>query len=760
LLKVISCLAVQHDFRFVLVAAVVCLLASATAFWLHARAVAPKGLSRSYWLALTGMACGSGVWATHFIAMLAYQPGFETGYLPLGTFGSLLIAMGVAAAGFAIATAPSLNRLQRVGLGGLALGGGIAAMHYFGMASFRTQGEVTWDRAYVAASVILGVTLATVALHVARDGRTVGRRLAAAGLLTVAICALHFTGMAAVTITPDPTVVVPTSVLSSGVMVAIVAILALAFIAAAAWTVRIDASSRRGALVTLRTAIDAMPDGLAYFDPHGRCLVWNRRYAELAPSGPWLTDGFTMEDVLRAGLADGRYPEAIGREQAWLAALLVQLDGSTSPFEYQLSDGTWMRFEQRKMADGGTLIVSADITEFRARAETLARAKADAEAANRAKSEFLANMSHEIRTPLNGVVAVADTLCRRNLAPEEREMAELIRSSGQTLELLLSDILDLAKIESGRLSIEAASFHLADLVRSAATLAQFAAAEKGLAFRLEIAPDLEQTVLGDPVRVRQVLTNLLSNAVKFTAKGQVAITASRSNDARVRIEVADTGVGFDTADYDQIFGRFQQADGSIVRRFGGAGLGLSISRTLAELMGGILDGNGAPGEGARFWLELPLEPHQGAVVVTEATGEISLDRPLRILLADDHPTNRKVVRLLLSAAAVDIVEAEDGAQALAALDQGRFDVVLMDMQMPVMDGLTAVREIRRREAGDGRAAMPIIMLTANALAEHVEQAAAAGANLHLTKPVKAAGLFAAIDQVLSDEDRMVEIAAA
>ena len=377
-------------------------------------------------------------------------------------------------------------------------------------------------------------------------------------------------------------------------------------------------------------------------------------------------------------------------------------------------------------------------------------ARRAAEEASRSKSDFLANMSHEIRTPLNGVVAMADALARSGLGPREREMVDIVRSSSDTLERLLSDILDTAKIESGQLTIEPAPFHLADIVRETAALWRPKAEEKGVALVIEIAETAERRVYGDAVRIRQILTNLVSNALKFTAQGEVRLSVEDVADDRVRFSVTDTGVGFEPDQKARIFGRFHQADGSITRRFGGTGLGLTISRELAELMGGSLDCDSQPDVGSHFWFETPLPLARAAAAVDAPVPESGSDAvPLRILLADDHPANRKVIEVLLSGASAELVCVADGSEALEAYRAGGYDLVLMDMQMPVMDGLTATAEIRAFERQCGRGRTPVLMLTANAMPEHIEAGRKAGADGHLAKPVTMATLFAGIDQVLT-----------
>ncbi|MDR3512342.1 MAG: ATP-binding protein [Caulobacteraceae bacterium] len=389
--------------------------------------------------------------------------------------------------------------------------------------------------------------------------------------------------------------------------------------------------------------------------------------------------------------------------------------------------------------------------------QAMAKALQAAEAANRAKSEFLANMSHEIRTPLNGVMGIASALGRTDLAPVQREMVELIGASAHTLEALLSDVLDLARIESGRLALRDEPFDLGDSLRLVAGLFEARAKDKGLAFRTTISPAARTMVRGDVVRLRQIVSNLLSNAVKFTQEGRVSLQVEAERaDGRLRVglSVIDTGMGFDAEVGRRLFQRFEQADGSITRRFGGAGLGLAISRSLADAMGGALTASATPGKGAIFTLKLelacaeeqaPAEPEPpDAVAETPAQGGAAPPPPMRVLLAEDHPTNRKVVSLILQAIGADLVCVENGALAVEAASRESFDLILMDMQMPVLDGLDAIVAIRAQEQREGRERTPILTLTANAMAENADASAAAGADGRLTKPIAAERLIAAV----------------
>ncbi|MFN3512222.1 MAG: ATP-binding protein [Phenylobacterium sp.] len=387
----------------------------------------------------------------------------------------------------------------------------------------------------------------------------------------------------------------------------------------------------------------------------------------------------------------------------------------------------------------------------------LVAAKEAAEAANKAKSEFLANMSHEIRTPLNGVMGIAGALARTPLAPDQAEMVELVETSAQTLEALLTDILDLARIEAGRMEIRPEPFDLATSVNACAALFEASAKAKDLELKVEIEPYALGAYEGDAPRIRQILTNLLGNAVKFTSEGEVKLKVSARRDettTHLTFQVSDTGIGFDEATRQRLFGRFQQADGSITRQYGGTGLGLAISRSLAEAMGGGLEAEAEPGKGATFTLQLELPRRHGAVEMWGEHENAVPEEPevgaMRVLLAEDHPTNRRVVELILGAAGVDLIAVENGADAVDEAARGDFDLILMDMQMPVMDGLTAIRAIRRREAKQGRHT-PIYTLTANAMPEHAQASMAAGADGHVTKPITAERLLHVVEQVWSEK---------
>jgi signal transduction histidine kinase/CheY-like chemotaxis protein len=387
--------------------------------------------------------------------------------------------------------------------------------------------------------------------------------------------------------------------------------------------------------------------------------------------------------------------------------------------------------------------------------ESLLEAKAQAEAASQAKSAFLATMSHEIRTPLNGVLGMTQALAADpTLTPGHRARLETIRQSGEALLAILNDVLDLSKIEAGKLELESIEFDLEQIARNAHASFKPLAAEKRLDFKLEIRPEARGVYLGDPTRVRQVLFNLISNALKFTERGEIGVLIERLADGDLRLSVSDSGVGIDPAHLDRIFGQFEQADATSTRRYGGTGLGLAICRDLCSLMGGAITAESDPGRGSKFVITLPLpkvaastaarSPQPAAQPLEEAEGS-----GVRVLAAEDNATNQLVLKALLAQVGVEPVVVENGALALEAWRTSRFDLILMDIQMPVMDGIEAAKAIRQEEAELGRARTPIIALTGNAMAHQVAEYAAVGMDAHVPKPIEVRVLFPTMEKLLA-----------
>ena len=388
-------------------------------------------------------------------------------------------------------------------------------------------------------------------------------------------------------------------------------------------------------------------------------------------------------------------------------------------------------------------------------------AKELAEEANLTKSQFLANMSHEIRTPLNGVLGMTQVMALNPLTEPQRERLDVIQQSGATLLCVLNDLLDISKIEAGRLELELAPFDIRDVAAGAYSTFTSIANRSGVSFSLVIAPEAEGRWEGDSTRVRQVLYNLISNAVKFTTEGQVLVSIGRmAPDAGggLSITVSDTGIGIAPEVLPKLFQKFIQADNTMTRRFGGTGLGLTISRNMAELMGGSIEVESELGKGTTFRVALPL-PRLGPTIHllapptlsdTNDTDDCGLEG-MRILAAEDNATNQLVLKTVLHALGLEPVIVENGQLALDAWSKEPFDLILMDIQMPVMDGAAATREIRRIELESGRPRTPIVTLSANAMKHHVAEYLSAGMDAHLAKPIQIGKLYATLCAVQAGE---------
>nr|WP_247712977.1 ATP-binding protein [Qipengyuania intermedia] len=399
----------------------------------------------------------------------------------------------------------------------------------------------------------------------------------------------------------------------------------------------------------------------------------------------------------------------------------------------------------------GIVVSARDVTERVELEGKLKRAMRHAENAARAKAQFLANMSHEIRTPMNGVLGFADLLARMELDPEAERYAELIARSGRSMMMLLNDILDISKIESGQLVINYETFDLPRLVEDCAGLYMSGAKEKGIKLGVSCPPALPRHIQSDPLRLRQILLNLIGNAVKFTESGAVTVSVLQE-EGRLAIAVEDSGIGIDPKRFEHIFDPFIQEEASTTRRFGGTGLGLSISRQLAELLGGDLTVDSMPGIGSRFMLRIPLQEVDldGMTDETQerrAANRLAPPPSASVLLAEDHDVNRMLVSAMLEQLGQRVTVAHDGAEAVkmtldAAQSDAPFDLVLMDIQMPGCDGYSATRTIRKN--GVPSSQLPIIALTANAFPEDIAAAQEAGMQAHLAKPLVFEELTAAL----------------
>jgi len=508
--------------------------------------------------------------------------------------------------------------------------------------------------------------------------------------------------------------------------------------------------------VQMETALDNISQGLCMFDKDQRLVICNERYVTMyGLTAEQVKPGMTLDEIVALRTQSGVYLAGDADEYLidWRDPELPVAD-----WLQKLSGGRVFAIARRPMEGGGWVATHEDFTErhrlhtrneqqnelLREQEQGLLAAKEQAELSNRAKSEFLANMSHEIRTPLNGVLGMAQSLQNDLLSPPQREKVAVILDSGATLMAVLNDVLDVSKIEAGKLEISGADGDIVKTVGRIRRLFLPQAEAKGLDIDFVCPPDFPRWLHYDPVRVGQCVSNLLSNAIKFTQTGTISVELSArelDSGTLVSIEVADTGIGMTSDTLERLFASFTQADGSTSRRFGGTGLGLTIARQLARLMGGDVTVVSEPDRGARFTFSFGAAAANRPEIDVDAPADPIAPQPLdkralrnaRILLTDDNVVNRQVIKLFLAPFGALIVEAENGRVALEKLAAEHFDLVLLDIHMPVMDGQQTIKAIRGSDA-DWRT-IPVIALTANAMSGDRERYLALGMDDYLSKPV-------------------------
>jgi signal transduction histidine kinase/CheY-like chemotaxis protein/HAMP domain-containing protein len=490
----------------------------------------------------------------------------------------------------------------------------------------------------------------------------------------------------------------------------------------------------REARARLTDAIETISEGFSLYDAEDRLVVCNSRYRELfASHADVMVPGTPFESILQAATERGLIKDAEGNRDAWIKERVARHREGGHTHVQRRSDGRWIQVSERKTTNGGVVAIYADITEMKHREAELAAARDAADEANRSKSSFLATMSHEIRTPMNAVIGMSSLLLDTGLSEEQRDYASTIRDSSETLLTIINDILDFSKIEAGRMDIEAQPFDLRDCVESALDLVSNRASEKHLDIAYLFEGEVPPAIKGDVTRLRQILLNLLSNAVKFTHKGEVVLTVE-SKDDRLEFAVRDTGIGLDEEGKSRLFQSFSQADSSTTRKYGGTGLGLAISKKLAELMGGTMWVESAgPGHGSTFHFTIRGERAdlpQGTR--REFVGAEPALQGRRILVVDDNATNRRILALQAAKWGMVVKDTEAPERALQILMRESFDVAILDMHMPGMDGATLAARIR-----EARHDLPLVLFSSVGHQEVSDGLFAA----RLGKPLRQSQLF-------------------
>jgi signal transduction histidine kinase/NO-binding membrane sensor protein with MHYT domain len=735
----------HYDRRLLVMAMLICLTASAAALSAYARATSSARTRRRAWCLAAGSLLGSGAWASHFIWMAAGMANSLMGFEFLDAALAWLCAVvGFSAGALVAASRPTLARRA---LGGAvwALTAGVSQL--LATIALRLPATLEWRAGPALAGLGLAFVLSIAGLLLAGDGRRRRRGAAAAVLLTLSFVAMHFMAMSGLVMHPAPALYGPT-VFSRETLATGVSLVAVLILLNGGGMLAVDRFSKASALQALHNGLDQAPTALGFYDGTHRLAVWNRAYADMMEVyGMRAVAGMRWKDMVGVPIAKGQVdPEIlhragkhrIGYEEVHFGELLTP-------------DGRCLDARVAPVRDGGFVVVLNDVTELHKLAARETEARKLAEDASRSKSEFLANVSHEIRTPLNAVLGMVQVMGRNRLSKAQRERLNVIDAAGRTLLSTLNDVLDLTKIEAGKLELEPHAFDLEEVVGLTAAAYAPLAAQKDLAFEVRIAPEAAGAWVGDSTRVRQVLSNLISNAVKFTSAGRVELAVT-ARDGGLAFAVRDTGIGIAPEKLGAIFEKFTQADASMTRRFGGTGLGLAICHQLVGLMGGELEVTSRQGEGACFAFWTPLARGAARAPAAAAARPQAPARPLRILAAEDNPTNQLILTALIEPLGAELTMASDGREAVEAAARQAFDVILMDAQMPVMNGMEAALEIRRREAEAGAARTPIIALTANVMQHQLAEYAQAGMDGHVAKPIEAPKLFEAIAAAVEDGD--------
>jgi two-component system, sensor histidine kinase and response regulator len=762
-----------YDTRLVVLSVFIAVVASYTALDLAARVTSARGGSRYLWLSGGASAMGIGVWSMHYIGMLAFRLPVPVQYDWPTVLLSLLAAIFASFVALFIVSREKMGTLQAL-VGCVIMGGGIAGMHYIGMAAMRLQAMCHYSPAIVALSVLLAFVISLVALWLTFHfrGETISwgwRKIISALVMGAAIPVMHYTGMAAASFAPSTLVHEDLShalsISSLGIASVIVVtfmVLGLSLLTSlvdrrfSAQALELEASEMRYHQI-LESALDAFVG----MDTSGLITDWN---AQAETTFGWLRSEATGQMLSHMIIPD-RYRDA---HERGLRHFLVSGEGPMLNKRIEITalrrDGSEFLVELAiyAISGGGTLRFAAfvrDITERKRSEQELLTAKEAAEQSNQAKSEFLANMSHEIRTPLNGIMGMTELALDTELTPEQREYLDTVKMSADSLRSVINDILDFSKIEAGKIDLEVIDFNFRDCLGLTLKTLALRADEKALELLCEVAPEVPEIVRGDSNRLRQVVFNLVGNAIKFTDKGEVALTvqieAEDGQDCILRFTVSDTGVGIPKDKHESIFDSFSQADTSTTRKYGGTGLGLTISTRLVAMMGGKIWVESEPGRGSKFQFTVRLGAGDAQEIKVAIVGPPELLRGVKVLVVDDNRTNQRILDGMLGRWEMKPTLVEGGEEALvelfAAREAGKpFALILTDMHMPGMDGFALVERIRQRPE---LSTATIMMLTSAGHRGDAARCQELGVAAYLLKPIRQSELREAIARALGAHEQ-------
>jgi signal transduction histidine kinase len=585
--RIVGCISVDHDLRLVVLAALICLFSCFTACGVTQRAREGSSGRGWPWLAAAAMIFSAGVWATHFVAELAYAPRLPIAFGIGWTMASLVIAGSASVAGFYFALR------WNTALGGAMIGAAIGAMHYSGMKAIQIPADVSWDIPLVIVSLVWAVVVGAIAMPVLLRRPSWLGQIYGTVLFMVAICGLHFTAMTALHLEPNPLMPMPQA-LGDWLVAAVAIVIAVIVVAgqgAVLVDVRLAKAELNSAYERLAGALETLPAGIALFDTSDRLIVFNETYGRIHPTiADILIPGTPFETILRQNVQRDRFDLGDQEKEAYIAERLARHRNPGVSFERRLTDGRWERVSEQRMGDGGLSLVITDITSDKEREAALQAARNAADSANRAKSTFLANMSHELRTPLNAVIGFSEAMALGVFgalgSQRYAEYAKDIHKSGRYLHELIGDVFDMAKIEAGRRELEREPIDCVSEIKEALTLISLRANTNGVTTKLRQDNELG-ALFADRRAFKQILLNIISNAVKFTPRGGKVTVQVRSSGRDGILQVIDTGVGIAEDDLKKLGTPFFRANREVSAE--GTGLGLALTMSLVELHGWQLD---------------------------------------------------------------------------------------------------------------------------------------------------------------------------
>ena len=751
-----------HDHRLVALSILISICASYAALDLAGRTAAARGRVRWAWLMGGATTMGLGIWSMHYIGMLAFHLPVPVKYdVPLVLI-SLVIA--ITASGIAL-RAVSLNGLTRLKVltGAAVMGVGIGAMHYVGMAAMRMAAVCNYRPTVVALSMVIPALISLAALWpMLKFGRSSKGpswlKVAIAAIMGLASVSMHYTGMAAVSYTisdvaPDDSSAISISSLGlAGIVVVTLIVLFFGILTSladqrfSAQALELEASEQRYRLLFERT-----PAGVFRTSLEGTILEANEACSRIFGYG-------SRQEHLAHNVHNHYFDKA--ERTAFIEKLLRERTITNMERRFRRVDGStlWV-LENAILVEGndgkepameGTLI---DITDRKLMEAELERARGAAETANRAKSDFLATMSHEIRTPMNGIIGMTDLVLETEMTADQRGSLQMVKASGEALLAIINDILDFSKIEAGKMELDLIPFSLNENLAATLKAASLRAHQKGLELIYEVDPEIPDVLMGDPGRLRQILTNLVGNAIKFTETGEVLISVQQETAGpkglQLHFKVQDTGIGIPPEAQKKIFQSFSQADGSTTRKYGGTGLGLSISTKLVEKMNGRIWVESQVNQGSAFHFTVQLGLQDSPATHNRVTETAQLSG-VTALIVDANPTNRRILESTLTRWGIRATAVDSGHKAIqavgAAASEGHpFQLILLDRHMPDNDGFEVAEQIKKLA---GISDPVIMMLMSDTYPADASRCRALGISAHLLKPIVQIELLESIRKVL------------